>query len=513
MTTMSATAPLRAPSPLPLALLPLAKLALHLATIPGYGWFRDEFYYVACARRLGFGYVDHPPLSVLLLRPLIDLLGVSVWSVRLLPALAGAANVLIVGLIARELGGGTFAQALAMTAAIAAPLYLGTSHIFSMNAFDLVFWSLAALLVVRLAKQPTPRQWVLLGVVLGLGLQNKISVLWLGGGFGVGMLLSRREWLRTRGPWLSAGVALLLFLPYVLWQIPNGFPTPEFMRNATLFKMGSRSIPDFLLAQIRIMNPLGAFVWMAGLAWLSASNAGRPFRLLGWTYLAVLALLALSGTSRAGYLGPAYGWLFAAGGVALEQISRAPRMAWTRPAMVGLVLAGLTLAPLALPMLPVERYIAYARALGIAPGTEERHDMGALSQFYADMHGWPAIVDAVEKAWRIVPGEERHATIVFGQNYGEAGAVEVLGEPRGLPPAASGHNTYWLWGPPARPIRNVIVIDADVDELAQLCTRVQVTGKTDCGYCMPYENGNLVAVCFGLKPAVQEIWPTLKHYD
>src|SRR5690606_26636442 len=138
----------------------------------------------------------------------------------------------------------------------------------------------------------------------------------------------------------------------------------------------------------------------------------------------------------------------------------AERLRWLRPALAAAIVAFAVVAlPLALPVLPVERYVAYAEALGRGPTTEERHELGDLPQHYADMHGWEALVDAVETAWRAVPASERAATVVLGQNYGEAGAVEVLGGPRGLPPAVSGHNNYWLWGPPPGAIRNVIVID------------------------------------------------------
>ncbi|HUF46219.1 MAG TPA: glycosyltransferase family 39 protein [Vicinamibacterales bacterium] len=496
-----------------LVALPLAKLAIHLATIAGYGYFRDELYYVAGARRLAFGYVDHPPLSLLLLRPVIELFGTSLWSIRLLPAIAGAVMVLLVGLIARELGGGRFAQAIAMTAAIAAPIYLALDHIFSMNAFDLVVWAAAALVVIRLVRAPSPRLWLALGAIVGVGLQNKISVLWLVAGLGAGLLLTeRRAWLRTRGPYVAAALAALIFLPYVIWQIAYGFPTIEFMANAGSLKMAPRPPAAFLLAQLEMMNPASAPLWIGGLAWLLAGG-GRPYRLLGVAWLVVLAILLLNGTSRAYYLGPAYTWLFAAGGVWLEALT-AVRLRWLRPAVAGaIVLVALVLLPFALPVLPVERYVAYAAALGREPATEERHRLSELPQHYADMHGWEAIVDAVEQAWRELPDEERGATVVLAQNYGEAGAVEVLGAPRGLPPAISGHNSYWMWGPPDFEVRNVIVIDGDEDEARDVCTATRIVAHTDCGYCMPYEDGNPVMLCLGLRVAPAAIWPSLKHFN
>ncbi len=240
----------------PLALLPAAKLLLHLATIPGYGYFRDEFYSIACSERLAFGYVDHPPLSILLLRVVRELLGDSIWALRLVPALAGAATVLLVGLLARALGGGRLAQSLAMLAAVAAPLYLSLHHFYSMNAFDPLVWAIVSYLVVRLVKEDRPRLWLPVGAALGLGLQNKISVLWLGFGLAAGLAAtSRRRDLLTPWPWAAAGIAILLFLPHAIWQAANKWPTLEFIRNATQEKMVQVSVWSFLVRQLRVMNP------------------------------------------------------------------------------------------------------------------------------------------------------------------------------------------------------------------------------------------------------------------
>jgi Dolichyl-phosphate-mannose-protein mannosyltransferase len=495
-----------------LVVLPAITLAVQLAALRGYGYFRDELYYVACARRLALGYVDHPPLSILLLRAVIDLLGTSLWALRIVPALAGAATVLIVGLVARELGGKTFAQVLAMSAALAAPEYLGTNHVYSMNALDLTFWALAALLLLRAFRLASTASWVILGLVLGLGLENKVSVLWLGAGLFVGMVLSgQRRYLATRGPWIAGAIAGALFLPHLLWQVSEGWPTLEFIRNASADKMISRPIADFALSQLEMMGPAGALVWLAGLVSLLFVPSRRPFRWLAWTYLFVFGLLAWNGTSRAGYLAPAYTWLFASGGVALE---KALRGVFARSLAVALVLAGgVVLAPFGLPVLPVARYLSYARALGLGPTTEEKKELGDLPQFYADMHGWREIVDAVARAWEQVPIASRPTTVVFAPDYGVAGAVELFGQPRGLPPVASGHNNYWLWGPPVGPIDTVIVVGNERENLEKRFEEVELAATTDCGLCMPYENHRPIWVCRGPRQTLAALWPALKHYD
>jgi len=217
----------------PLAFAAL-KLLLHALALTHWGYFRDEFYYLACARHLAWGYVDQPPFSIAVLALVRATLGDSLWAIRALPALAGAATVLFTGLTVRELGGGRTAQALACFAAVLPPVWLVVDHYFSMNAFDTLFWTLAAWLLLRALAGGGTRTWAVLGVVLGLGLLNKASMLWFAGGAFLGLAASPlRGTLRTRGPWLAAAIAAALFAPHVAWQVAHGWPTLEFMRNAT----------------------------------------------------------------------------------------------------------------------------------------------------------------------------------------------------------------------------------------------------------------------------------------
>ena len=289
-----------------IGLFTLAKLLLHLATTSGYGYFRDEFYYLACAEHLAPGYVDHPPLSIVFLWVVRHLFGDSLPALRLLPAVLGAASVALVGLMARALGGGRWAVALAMTGALVAPEYLALNHFYSMNAFDIFFWALAAWLLIRLIGGANPRLWLLLGLVLGLGLANKISVLWLGAGLFVGLVATpQRRWLTTRWPWLCGTVSAALFAPYVFWQVRHDWPTLEFIHNATTEKMVGVAPLDFLVGQIKMMHPLTLPLWLGGLVFLFFHSEGRRYRLLGFIYLTVFFMLALSGSSRSGYLSPA----------------------------------------------------------------------------------------------------------------------------------------------------------------------------------------------------------------
>lgn len=492
------------------------KLLIQLSAVYGYGYFRDEFYYLACARHLDFGYVDHPPLSVLTLSLVRQVLGESLPALRLLPALAGAASVVLTGLMTAQLGGRGTAQAIAMTAFIAAPIHLSFNHFYSMNSFDVLFWSVAALLLIRLLNGGDRRLWLVLGLVLGLGLQNKISVLWLGFGMLTAILATpSRRLLLTRWPWACGAIAAALFSPYLLWQAAHGWPTLEFMANATGQKMAVKSPIEFAVSQILVMNPFSAPLWLGGLAFFWISPRGRPYRFMGFIFAAVLALLAMSGTSRAGYAAAAYSWMLAGGAVLLESLLPGGRRRLIASASVAVLLAlsGALAAPLALPLLPVEKYMSYARALGQEPTTEERKEVADLPQFFADMHGWEAIVDSAAQAFESLPPEERSEAAILAPNYGIAGAIDLLGGPRGLPPALSGHNNYWIWGPRGHSGKVMIVMGGSREWLSRYFGRIERFGETDCGRCMPYENRSPIWICREPFRPLEEYWEELRHFD
>ena len=500
----------------PLLGLALATLALHLLSSGplAYGYMSDELYYLDSTGHLTWGYVDHPPLSIAILKLVRAVLGDSLLVLRLLPALADAATVVLVGLLARELGGERTAQGLAGLAAALCPVYLGLTSFYSMNAIELVLWALAALLVARIVNTGRARLWIALGVVLGLGLLNKISMSWFGVGLGVGLVLTaERRWLATLWPWVSAGIALLLFAPHVVWQIQHDWPTLEFVRNATQHKMVSKGPATFAAEQLVIMHPLLAPFWLAGLAYYFLTSAGRTHRIQAWIWISVFLLLMWNGASRANYLAPAYTPLLAAGGVAIERAARRPRWRWL-PTTAAAVIAigGLAAAPLALPLLPPERYVAYARAIGISAPVEEQAEFGEMPLHYALRFGWSELLTALERAHATLTPAEQEQAVVFGSWFGDTGAVNYFGRDRGLPRAIGGHNSYWLWGPGDASGEVVLVISDDGEQLREIFERVDRVAEVDCRYCMPDVDRLAVWVSRGMKRPIAEVWPSLKRY-
>lgn len=505
-----------------LAVLAAGNALLHFAVAGRYGHFRDELYYVACARHLDWGYVDHPPLVAVVARVGLALFGDSPAGLRVLPILAGSLVVLLVGLLARELGGGRFAQVLAALATIVPGVYLFLFHILSMNVFDVLFWTAGALLLVRILRGGDPRLWLVLGAVAGLGLLNKHSLLFFGLGLAAGLLFtSARRHLATPWPWLGGLLAAALFLPHVLWQVRHGWPTLEFIANAEANKNVSLTPLAFLLEQLLMMNPFTLPLWLAGLAGYFAPARLIPqlaqrlsrFRALGWIYLAVLALL-LARPAKPYYLAPAYPILFAAGALVVDTLARHPRRGWLRPASLLALLAGGAIGlPLTLPVLPVPTFLRYAGALGIQPSSGERHRLGVLPQHFADMHGWPELAATVAQVWQTLPPAERARCAIFAQNYGQAGAIDLLGDAHGLPDAISAHNSYYLWGPGSTTGDCLIVIGDDRETLEGLFAEVHEAATFRCPLCMPYEDGLVIHVCRKPRTSLTDLWPRIKSYN
>ena len=438
--------------------------------------------------------------------------GDSLVGLRTVPAIAFALTVFLVGQTAIALGGGRFARLLAQLATALVPCYLALFTIFSMNAFDVLIWAGLARLLVALLAGGDPRLWLAFGALAGVGLENKISVGFLGAGVLVGLLAARRfEPFRARWFWMGGGLALALFLPHLLWQAAHGWPTLEFMANARRYKIRESSPLGFVAEQAIQVTPIGAALALAGTAWLLVARAARRFRALGWTALAVLALLAVT-TAKPYYFAPAYTILFAAAGVAVEAATAGRWRRTLRGAAVAAVAAIALAAPLAKPLVTEDAYVGWARALGVGPGTDENQEVGRLSQFFADMHGWRELAEAVARVYHALPAEDRRRACIAAGNYGEAGAVDFFGPALGLPRAISGHNSYWLWGPGDCTGEVVLILGEDREDHVEEFASVELGGVSDCTDCMPYEDGLRIWVARGLKFPVADAWQGIRRY-
>jgi hypothetical protein len=487
-------------------LLAAASFVLHMATASHYGIFRDEFYYIACAKHLAWGYVDHPPLSIALLAGSLGVFGDSAAALRLIPALAGAALIVAVWIFAGELGGGTAARTLAAVSAFFCPQMLGTTSIYSMNALDYGFWAAGFWILIRILRTDDRRLWLALGAVAGLGLLNKISMLFFLFGMGGALLLTpARKHLRSGWFWAGAAVAAVLFLPHVLWQAAHGWPTLEFMSNARQHKMAHLSPLQFLLGAWTDNNPMNALVWVPGLVFLLVSKKAAAFRLLGWQFLAVLVFLAVD-DGKPYYLAPAFTVLFAAGGVALEAWLSGRRRGFRLVPALAVSAAGVLSLPFCLRLLPPEAFVAYQKASGVKTVESEVHGRSELPQFWADHFGWENMAKTVADVYATLTPDQKKDCVVFGRNYGEAAAIDYFRKKYDLPPAVSEHNNYYLWGPGRFKGGAIIFIGVPPEELTAEFRIVERRAVIDSKWAMPYETGLPVVVCFGLKPESGAEW-------
>lgn len=514
------------------------KLFIQLFTASRYGIFRDELYYLACAEHLDWGYVDQPPLIAFVAWFARHVFGESLIGLRLLPAVAGAALVWLTGTLAREMGGGRFAQAVAALAVIVVPVFLLMNHWLTMNAFEPLIWMAAVWCIVRATVRDQPRYWLGFGVLAGLGMENKYSVAFFVIGVVVGLLLTpERRFIKSRWIWIGALVSLLIFLPNFIWLVRHNFPFLELMHN--IRQSGRdvvRSPLAFIADQALILNPVLFPLWAGGLWWLffgrsgpnavNAPNAagrstnGGRYRLLGWTYLVMLVVL-IALKSKNYYLAPIYPMLFAAGAVAFESFTRprtdeqSPRRFrfWLRPLYVTLiVIAGALLLPTALPLLPVETYIRYQRALGFEPPKTENQNTGPLPQYFADEFGWEDMTREVARVYLQLSPEERARTAIFANSYGQAGAIDFFGPKYGLPPAISNHQSYWLWGPRQYTGEIVIVLGSDGEGDREHFQTVAAVGHISHPYSRRDEHYD-VFLCRGLNQNLQDLWPTIKKWN
>lgn len=386
---------------------------------------------------------------------------------------------------------------------------LAMSSFFSMNAFDLLFWLVCMHIVVRLLRSGDTRWWLLLGAVAGFGMLNKYSVAFGVFGLVVGMALTPSRRYLLSGRLVAGGVlAALIFLPHVWWEIANGFPTSEFIRNATAYKIVAMSPLAFMAAQIVENNPFTAPLWLTGLGYLLFAPAVRRFRPMGLMYLVVLLVLLIQ-HAKPYYLSPAYPALLAAGAVAAEGLRRRSlRVA----SVIWFVVGGIAVGALAIPALPPETYLRVARQLGLKAPQEERGHTAEMPQVLADRFGWENMTATIARVYQTLPPEQRAGAAILAGNYGEAAAVDFFGPRYALPKAISGHNNYWLWGPRGATGELVIAVGLPKGDLEKYCASVDQAETIVSPYALPLETNLPVYVCRNLKIPIEQAWPLLKRF-
>ena len=507
-----------------------AKFIFHVYFNNRYDYFRDEFDYMSCGNHLAWGYVDQPPLIPFLIHICRAVLGDSLRSIRMIPALTSSLLVVQAAMLAREFGGRRFALLLSAITVVVAPQYLSNGSLLGTNCLEPNLWMGCAYFAILAIKRNDPRYWLWFGVVAGVGLQEKYSIALFGFGMVIGLLLTaqRRVFLN---PWIWIGglAAFLIFLPNLLWNIHNHWPFVQLMHN---IREDGRDVvfplPQYFFQQMLLVSPFTFPIWIRGLVVFFVSARFKPYRAFGWCYLVSFTVFFLL-HGKTYYLAPVYPVLLAAGAVVVESTiggqkseteegatskPRSARLAWLKPVIVTVLLASAAyLAPVVVPILSPDAFLAYVKYLPMKlPVMEHSHARAALPQWYSDQFGWHEIVAETAKAYNQLSAAERPGCGIFAQDYGQAGAIDFFGRQYGLPPALSGHQTYWIWGPRGYSGNCLIVLDDNRERLEELFEHVEYVGTSDAN---PYalEQQIPVFICRGAKfGTLEKVWPQLKKW-
>ncbi|MFC0549147.1 ArnT family glycosyltransferase [Kutzneria chonburiensis] len=457
----------------PVLIVAAIAAVVHLAVALRYGWHRDEFYFVISGQHPDFGYVDQPPLT-----PLLAALAGNLLVLRIMAIAAQVGCIVLTAMLAAELGGERKAQTLAAAVIAACPIFVGASLLFGTTVLDQVVWIGVFLTTARALRIGTVKPWLWPGVIAGLGLENKDTVAVLLAGIGVGLLLYRRDVLKTPGPWLAVGVALLIALPNIVWQAVHGWP--QFAMASVLADRTGGTLGSLgqllVLAFLQAGPPLVA-VWVLG-----ARELTKHRWLLVVVILAPVVFTLAGGKSY--YPAPVLAVLFAAGAVRIGKLSKG----W-------------------LTAVAVTAVVSLAVALPVLPPTIQTN-LRAVDPEPMETYGWPEFVNQVKQVAQTLPP----GTPIFTSNYGEAGALTVIG---GLPNVYSGQNSYGDWGPPPGSAQTVLMVGGfTADQLRQGWQKVQ----TIAPITLPdgIKNDEIlwhatIFRCDEPKAGWAQLWPKLRH--
>ena len=479
--------------------LPVAtvELLVQVAFAGGYGYHRDELYFRAAARHPAFGYDDQPPLTPLLGRLSEWLFGETPRGLRVVAALAMALVVLLVGLLARELGGAARAQFLAAVFAAASGVAIVAGHLLSTETFDVLGWVAIVVLVARLLGGGDPRLWLAVGALTGVALENKHLPLLLVVSLLVALAIERRLLEILRSPWLWAGaaVALVLWLPNLLWQARHGWPQLELADQIRTDEGGENRTMLIPLQLLLVGLPLVPFA-VAGLVALFRDRALRPWRPLGTAYVTLLAILLLT-AAKGYYAAPLLTCLLAPGAIVAARWSAGRVGRWVAVG-AAVVLAAALSGVVGLPIVPADK-------LADTPIPD-------VNEEAQEQVGWPELVHTVAEVRDSLPRAERSRAVVFTENYGEAGAVDRYGPALGIDRAYSGHNANWRFGRPPDGRAPVIVLGygqsppdfVDCRPAARIDNGVDLDNE---------EQGGTVWLCARPARPWSVLWPSLRHLD
>jgi hypothetical protein len=494
----------------------LATFALHLSTAWRYGYFRDELYFIACGRHLAWGYVDQPPLVALvawLAQPAND----GLIALRLLPCLAAGLTTYAAVQIARDLGGGRFAQWLAGIAVGLTPAYLLLGNILTTTSFEPLSWTLVIWCCIRLVRGQSG--WLALAAAASFGLYGKYSMALLLAALLIGLLVTKERRVLTT-PWLAvaAAIAAIIMLPNLWWQAAHDWPFFAVLQGDAAHRhafnngwlLESQNLAgnaiSFATEQLVYTNPLAAPVWLCGLI---APFTWTRLRELRFVSIACVVLFAAAVMLEAKgyYIIGIYAALLAIGSVVVERTA-----AWLRSSLfVALSATAVATMPLSIPALPIDGFIAYSRVLGLTG--RDGGPPHLIQPIYAEEFGWDRLAGDVASVYEALPASTRAATAIYGDTYADAGAIDFFGPAHGLPSAISSQNSYWLWGTHGYDGKSMIAIGASrIDLLRQYYRSCRLVRTSNEPLKWVVEGPAPIYLCTDPTMPLDQIWPHLRWY-
>lgn len=481
----------------PLLVIAAVQLAIHLVTNAAYGFHTDELYYVIAGEHPALGYVDFPPLTPLLARLDTSIFGISPWTLRLFPAFASAAVVLLTGICARELGGNRGASIVASLVALMCPLLLGT-WLFQTVVFDQLTWMIAIYLLLVILRTGDGRLFIPLGLDLGVGLETKLTVIGLCSGIAVAMITSPnlRRFLCTPYPWTALAIAALCLAPNIAWQIVHGFPTLAYTHDHSSDIAHGGGIGSFVAIFFLTMGPLFLPLWVVGLVFLFRNSQLRPMAVL-----TVVAIALFLPDGKGYYPGPTIPLVLAAGCVALSRMMSTRRRRWlTGLLLAGGFLEGTLLLPVLLPVVPAS--------------SMHRLGIDKLNPDFANTVGWPQMATQVGAVYNALPASQRATTSILTDIDGTAGAIDIYGGSQHLPQAISPHLNFWYWKPSRLHATTLVTVGYSRTDLAFLCgSALRAATVTVPDSIVNLEQGAPILVCTNLRESIDAAWPKLKNFS
>ncbi|MET3979483.1 hypothetical protein ABIB62_002069 [Mucilaginibacter sp. UYP25] len=488
------------------------KIILNLFAISNFGFHRDELLHLVLGDHLDWGYKEVPPFIALLAKITLNIFGDSVFAARIFSTIASGLIIWLTGQITTELGGRRYAITIACLALIFAPAFAASGYLFQPVVFDQLWWVVTVWLFAKYLNTADVKYLYWLGVAVGVGMLTKYTMAFFTASLIVGILISReRKLLFNKHVAYSALIAILIFLPNIIWQFAHHLPVIHHMQELRETQLDYVKPKDFVMQQV-LVNGVALLVWVTGFCFLLFSFKLRRFRYLAIAYVLIfLFLLEMNGKSY--YLFGAYPMLFAAGGFALERMLKRTYYILRTVAVLIVVVPNLLLLPLVLPILPLDRTVTFIKNaerrmpfLSFITKWEDQKQH-PLTQDYADMLGWDEMAKKAADTYHSLTPEQQKHTQLFADNYGQAGALHHYRHKYNLPEVTSLNSSFQLWAADSLSAHYIIYVDDD-DNVERRLSKV-VESYRETGQVLnplALEHGSRIYLITNPSPKLNEIY-------